>query len=423
MYWSYRPGSNTLRVVRETFVIIGAGLAGVRAATTLRTEGFDGRVVLVGAEPHLPYDRPPLSKQLLQGAESQADIHLHPEEFYAEQAIELRLGAEVSKLLQDGLRVVLASGEELAADAVLLCTGGVPRRLDVPGSDLDGVRCLRSVDDALAIRRELASGASVVVVGAGWIGSEVAASARALRCEVTIVEIAPKPLGQVLGDEICDVYARLHRDRGVDLRTGVGVERFGGAGRVQEVVLTDGSIIPADVVVVGIGMEPVTALAEDAGIAVDNGVLVDECGATSVPGVFAAGDVANRLDIGTGARVRREHWQSAHKHAASTAKTMLGKREPFTEVPWFWSDQYDVTLQMAGDPGAADRVVKRGNVDDLNFAAFYLQGDRMVAAVGVNRSRDVRAAMKLIDEGLPVDPAELSDADVDLRRLAKRAAV
>jgi 3-phenylpropionate/trans-cinnamate dioxygenase ferredoxin reductase component len=423
MYWSYRPGSNTLRLVSETFVIIGAGLAGVQAATTLRTEGFDGRVVLVGAEPHLPYDRPPLSKQLLQGAESQADIHLHPEEFYAEQAIELRLGAEVRKLVEDGLRVVLASGEELAADAVLLCTGGVPRRLNVPGSELDGVHCLRSVDDALAIRRELASGASVVVVGAGWIGSEVAASARALGCEVTIVEIAPKPLGQVLGDEICDAYARLHRDRGVDLRTGVGVERFGGAGRVQEVVLTDGSTIPANVVVVGIGMEPVTALAEDAGIAVDNGVLVDECGATSVPGVFAAGDVANRLDTGTGARVRREHWQSAHKHAASTAKAMLGKREPFTEVPWFWSDQYDVTLQMAGDPGAADRVVTRGKVDDLNFAAFYLEGDRMVAAVGVNRPRDVRGAMKLIEEGLPVDPAELSDADVDLRRLAKRAAV
>jgi 3-phenylpropionate/trans-cinnamate dioxygenase ferredoxin reductase subunit len=409
--------------VSETFVIIGAGLAGVRAAATLRTEGFDGRVVLVGAEPHLPYDRPPLSKQLLQGAESQADIQLHPEKFYAEQAIELRLGAEVSKLVQDGLRVVLASGEELAADAVLLCTGGVPRRLNVPGSDLEGVHCLRSVDDALAIRRELASGASVVVVGAGWIGSEVAASARALGCEVTIVEIAPKPLGQVLGDEICDVYARLHRDRGVDLRTGVGVERFGGAGRVQEVVLTDGSTIPANVVVVGIGMEPVTALAEDAGIAVDNGVLVDECGATSVPAVFAAGDVANRLDTGTGGRVRREHWQSAHKHAVSTAKAMLGKREPFTEVPWFWSDQYDVNLQMAGDPGAADRVVTRGNVGDLNFAAFYLQGERLVAAVGVDRPRDVRGAMKLIEEGLPVDPAALSDADVDLRRLAKRAAV
>jgi 3-phenylpropionate/trans-cinnamate dioxygenase ferredoxin reductase component len=409
--------------VSETFVIIGAGLAGVRAAATLRTEGFDGRVVLVGAEPHLPYDRPPLSKELLQGAESQADIHLHPEEFYAEQAIELRLGAEVSKLVQHGLRVVLASGEELAADAVLLCTGGVPRRLNVLGSDLDGVHCLRSVDDALAIRRELASGASVVVVGAGWIGSEVAASARALGCEVTIVEIAPKPLGQVLGDEICNVYARLHRDRGVDLRTGVGVERLGGAGRVQEVVLTDGSTIPANVVVVGIGMEPVTALAEDAGIAVDNGVLVDECGATSVPGVFAAGDVANRLDTGTGLRVRREHWQSAHKHAVSTAKSMLGKREPFTEVPWFWSDQYDVNLQMAGDPGAADRVVTRGNVDNLNFAAFYLQVERLVAAVGVNRPRDVRGAMKLIEEGLPVDPAALSDADVDLLRLAKRAAV
>jgi 3-phenylpropionate/trans-cinnamate dioxygenase ferredoxin reductase subunit len=408
--------------VSETFVIIGAGLAGARAAATLRAEGFDGRLVLAGGEPHLPYDRPPLSKELLQGAGQPTDILLYPEQFYAEQAIELRLGAEVTRVLPGERRIELATGEELAADAVLLCTGGVPRRLNAPGADLDGVHHLRSVDDALAIRDGLGGGASVVVVGAGWIGSEVAASARALGCDVTVVEIAPKPLSHVFGDELCDVYAQLHRDRGVDLRTGVGVERVAGAGRVREVVTTDGASIPADLVIVGIGMVPLTALAEDAGIPVDNGVLVDDCGATSIPGVFAAGDVANRLDTGSGVRVRREHWQSAQRHAISTARAMLGKREPFTEVPWFWSDQYDVNLQMAGDPRAADRMVTRGDVEDLSFASFYLQGDRLAAVVGVNRPREVHAGMKLIELALPVDPAALADADVDLRRLVKRAA-
>lgn len=402
-------------------MIIGAGLAGVRAAAALRSEGFDGRVVLIGAERHLPYDRPPLSKKVLRGTQSQSDIRLHPEDFYDGAAIDLHIGTEATRLLARERRVVLSTGETLRADKVLLCTGGTARRLAVPGAELTGVHYLRSLDDALAIRERLGSGASVVVVGAGWIGAEVAASARELDGEVTLLEIESIPLSRVLGEELGRVYAQLHRDRGVDLRTGVGVTRIDGTDRVREVVTTDGRTVPADFVVVGVGMQPDTRLAEAAGIAVDNGILVDACGETSVPGVFAAGDVTNRLDMSTGRRVRSEHWQSAQRHAVSTARSMLGQREPFGEVPWFWSDQYGIGLQMAGDPVAADEVVSRGDVEDLCFAAFYLQRGRMVAAVGVNRPRDVRAAMGLIERGCPVDRTALSDASVDLRQLAKRA--
>ena len=422
MYWTYHGAPHKLRArMSETFVIIGAGVAGVRAADALRNEGFDGRVVLIGAEAHLPYDRPPLSKDVLLGARSVGDIHLHAEGFYDSSAIDLRVATAATRLLRRERRVVLATGDTLTADKVLLCTGGQPRRLEVPGCGLAGVHCLRSVDDALAIRERLRDAARVVVVGAGWIGAEVAAAAGELGCHVTLLELAPIPLARVLGDELGRAYAQIHRDRGVDLRTGVGVARIDGRERVRAVVTTDGRTVPADLVVVGVGMQPVTRLAEEAGIAVRNGILVDERGETSVPGVFAAGDAANRLDVRTGRHVRMEHWQSAQRHAVATAGAMLGRREAFREVPWFWSDQYGIGLQMAGDPAGADDVVRRGDVEDLSFAAFYLRDGRLVAAVGVNRPRDVRAAMKLIETGEPVDRAALADASVDLRRLAARA--
>lgn len=422
MYWTKASRVTNLAVeVSETFVIIGAGVAGVAAAATLRDEGFDGRVVLVGGEPHAPYDRPPLSKALLQGAQSPAAIELRPERFYTEAEIDLRLGTEVTRLLPAERRVVLATGETLHADKVLLCTGGVPRRLDVPGADLEGVHYLRSLDDALALRDALGAGVEVVIVGAGWIGAEVAASARELGCAVTLLEIEPVPFARAVGAEIGHVYAQLHRDRGVDLRTGLGVARFEGGDRVRAVVTSDGRAVPADVVVVGVGMAPATGLAEDAGLAVAGGIVVDEYGETSVAGVYAAGDVANCVDARAGRHVRREHWQHAQRHAASTAKSMLGRRQPYGEVPWFWSDQYGINLQVAGDPAAADEVVRRGDAEDLCFAAFHLLEGRLVAAVGVNCPRDVRAALRLIELGCPVDRSDLADPGVDLRRLLKRA--
>ena len=236
---------------------------------------------------------------------------------------------------------------------------------------------------------------------------------------MALLEIAPVPLSRVLGEQIGRLYADLHRDRGVDLRTGVGVARIDGTDRVEQVVTTDGRALPADLVVVGIGIEPTTWLAEDAGVAVGNGVLVNEYGETSVDGVFAAGDVASRLDPRTGRRVRHEHWQTAQRHGAATAATMLGERKPFTAVPWFWSDQYDVTLQLAGHPMPGDELVIRGDVGERSFTAFYLRGGRLSGALGLNRPRDVRAAMNLIEHAVPVEASALSDPGVDLRKLSK----
>lgn len=406
--------------MKPTIVIVGAGLAGVSAAATLRDDGFDGRLQLVGGEAHLPYDRPPLSKAVLLGEQTPDDILLHPEKFYTDNEIELVLGSPVVRIDPAQRRLTLASGSELVADQLLLATGGAPRRLSVPGAHLEGIHYLRSLDDALAIKDQLEIGGSLVIVGAGFIGAEVAAACRERGAAVTLIEMAATPLGHAVGEQIGEIYAQLHRDRGVDLRTGVGVASFNGPDRVWEVITTDGEVIPADLVVVGVGMQPVTRFVEDSGIAVDDGVLVDEFGETSVAGVFAAGDVARRYDVRTGHHVRYEHWQHAQRHAVAVARSMLGNRQAFYDMPWFWSDQFGINLQTAGDPLAGTATVFRGDVGDLSFTAFSLVDDRVVGVIGVNRPREVRAAMRLIEYRVPVDATVLADDDVDLRQLAKR---
>ena len=401
--------------------IVGASLAGVSAAAELRRRGFDGRVSLISDEPHLPYDRPPLSKDILQGTRAASDVLLREEKFYGDNDIDLMLGNRVASIVPAERRLLFTDGTTLRADRLLLCTGGRPRRLTVPGAELDGVHYLRSLDDACAIRDRLVRGGPVVVVGAGFIGAEVAASASGLGAEVTLLEIAPVPLSRVFGDEIGAFYADAHRARGVDVRTGTGLAEVKGGAAVEEVVTTDGQTLPASLVVIGIGIEPDTRLAEDAGIATGNGILVDEHGETSTPNVFAAGDVANRIDARTGERVRHEHWQTAQRHAAATAASLLGERTPFSEVPWFWSDQYDLNLQVAGSPLNADEVVVRGRTDDMSFTAFYLRGGALTGVLGVNRPRDVRSSMRLIELGAPVETSVLGDESVDLRKLAKAA--
>ena len=386
-----------------TFVVVGANVAGGRAVETLRAEGYDGRLVLVGAEPDRPYERPPLSKQVLR---RQAEpIYLRDEAWYEAHEIELRLGAKVTQLDPSG-SVTLDDGTAITFDACLLATGGRPRRLH----EAEGVQYLRTVRDAIAIRDTLAQKPKLVVVGAGFIGAEVASSARTIGCDVTMIEILDVPLSRVLGRDLGELYARIHRDHGVDLRLGEGVEEV----TIDGVIGTSGTLYPADLVVVGVGIEPNVELALDAGIACDNGIAVDAFCRTSAEKVFAAGDVANTA----GSRV--EHFQNAQNQGVAAARNMLGRGEAFAEVPWFWSDQYDVNLQTLGHPSASNERITRGSLDDLDFITFDVLGGRVVAAVAMNRGRDIAAARRLIERRVEVDRRRLADDDVALRDLLKQ---
>lgn len=399
----------------RTFVVVGAGLAGGRAVETLRAEGFDGRVVLVGAEPDRPYERPPLSKEVVRGDAEAESVFLRDHEWYVSNNVELLLGRSVTAL--EGTTARFEDGEAIAFDACLLATGGRVRRLHGDGADLDGVHYLRTVREAVALRDELRRTPRVVVVGAGFIGAEVAASARTLGCEVTMIEMLDVPLQRVLGDELGRLYARLHTDHGVDLRLSEGVESFEGSSRVEAVVGTSGTRFPADLVLVGVGIDPNTELARDAGIDCDNGILVDELCRTSAPGVYAAGDVARRPDAFAGRPIRVEHFQNAQNQGVAAARAMLGSTDPFEEVPWFWSDQYDTNLQMLGHPEGSPVV--RGSYDDLDFIAFWLRADNVVAALAMNRGRDISVTRRLIERRVPVDEEHLRDDDVALRDLLR----
>ena len=395
----------------RTFVIVGAGMTAASAAEALRQAEFDGRILIVGREPHLPYERPPLSKEYLRGEQGVDDLPVRGEDWYAEQEVEVRIGTEATALDPDGPSVELADGERIDADAVLLATGGTPRRM--PGPSSDRVLYLRTIEDCDRIRELMVSG-RLVVVGAGFIGAEVAASARAHGVEVTVLERNGVPLNRALGEEIGQLYGAIHRDHGVDLRTGAmveGIERTAGG---VVVGLGEGEFIEADAVLVGVGIGPNTELAEAAGLDVDNGVLVDERCMTSADGVFAAGDMANHLHPLFG-RLRVEHFDNAIKMGAAAARSMLGSEEAFDDPHWFWSDQYDVNLQYAGFAKQWDDVVIRGSTEDREFVAFYMHEGMLLAALGMNRGRDVRRAMKII--GSHPDPARLRDEETDLRTL------
>src|ERR687895_1000763 len=401
----------------QTHVIVGAGLAGAKAAETLREEGFDGRVVLVGAEDERPYERPPLSKDYLRGEVGREKVYVHDEGFYAEQDIELVLGRSVVSLDTGRQEVALDDGERLRYDRLLLTTGAEPRRLSIPGADLDGVLYLRSVRESDALRERLDCGGSVVVVGAGWIGAEVAASARQRGLEVTVVEPAAVPLERVLGTELGAVYRDIHTDHGVRMLLGTGVEAFDGDGCVERVRAGDGRELDCDFVVVGVGVEPRIRLAEQAGISVDNGILVDERLQTAVPGVFAAGDVANAHHPFFGERIRVEHWANALNQGPAAARNMLGRRDPYERLPYFFSDQYDLGMEYTGFARHWDRVVFRGDPAGREFVAFWLVQDRVVAGMNVNVWDVTDPVKRLIRERLPVDDRRLADPDVPLEEI------
>jgi 3-phenylpropionate/trans-cinnamate dioxygenase ferredoxin reductase subunit len=408
----------------RTFVIVGAGLAGAKAAETLREEGFDGRVVLVGEEDETPYERPPLSKAYLLGSAKREEAQVHPADWYEQQRIELRTGVRAEALDPAAHTVRLAGGETIRYDKLLLATGSVPRRLDVPGADLAGVYTLRRATDADALREVLVEGARVVVIGGGWIGLEVAAAARTHGAHVTLVETEPLPLRRVLGDELGRVFAGLHAEHEVDLRLGSGVReivaREGGApGQVASVVLSDGSTVPADVVVVGVGVRPTVELAEQAGLEVGDGVLVDSSLRTSDPDVYAAGDLAASVNPLLGERVRVEHWANALNGGPAAAKAMLGQAVTYDPVPYFFTDQYDLGMEYAGyvPRDTETTLVVRGDLATREFVAFWLAGGKLLAGINVNVWDVSDDIQRIIRAGTPVDPAKLADPDVPLSEL------
>ncbi|GAA3444910.1 NAD(P)/FAD-dependent oxidoreductase [Planomonospora venezuelensis] len=406
----------------QTFVIVGAGLAGAKAAQTLREEGFTGGITLVGAEAERPYERPPLSKGYLLGKEERDKIYVHDEGWYGEHEVEPVLGTRVTALDRGARRVELDGGRRLGYDRLLLATGASPRRLDVPGADLDGVHCLRTVGDSERLREAIRAGGRVVVVGAGWIGLETAAAAREYGCEVTVVEPRPVPLEASLGPEMGAFFAGVHREHGVDLRLGRGVTGFSGDGRVRAVALDDGTEIPADAVVVGVGARPNTGLAEQAGLAVENGVLVDAALRTDDPHVYAAGDVARALNPLYGARIRVEHWANALNGGPAAARSMLGLQVVYDRPPYFYTDQYEVGMEFTGwfAPGGYDEVVVRGDLQARDFHAFWLAGDRVVAGMHVNRwDEGIAPVQDLIRTAAPVGRDRLADSSIPLGDLAK----
>ncbi len=402
----------------DTFIIAGAGLAGAKAAETLREEGFDGRLVMIGAEPERPYERPPLSKDYLRGEAERETIYVHPEDSYAAHDIELKLGRRAVELDLRERELVLDDGEWLRYDRLLLATGAEPRRLAIPGSELDGVLYLRSVADCDVLRGRLDEGGSVVVVGAGWIGCEAAASARSRGLEVTVVDPQAVPLEHVLGRELGAVYRDIHLDHGVRMQLGTGVDRFEGAGVVERVRTSDGEVIDCDFVVVGVGVRPRIELAERAGIAVGDGILADERLQTDASGVFVAGDVAGAQHPFYGERIRVEHWANALEQGPVAARNMLGRGLAYERLPYFFSDQYDVGMEYTGYARTWDRVVFRGDPATREFIAFWLDGDRVVAGMNVNVWDVVDPIQRLIRERIAVDDERLADPDVPLETLA-----
>jgi 3-phenylpropionate/trans-cinnamate dioxygenase ferredoxin reductase component len=405
--------------MRPTFVIVGASLAGASAAATLRQDGFDGDVILIGAEPQPPYERPPLSKQYLRGETPFEKALVHPPGYYERHRIETRFGVRATRVEPAERTVELDTGGSVRYDKLLIATGARNRQLRVPGASLEGVFDLRSVADANALRSQSISGRRAVVTGLGFIGCEVAASLRQMGVDIIGIDPSPTPLFRALGQELGRVIGGIHSAHGVETVFGDVVTRFEGVGRVERVVTQRGRRIECDLAVVGVGVEPVVDFIAGSGIEVDDGIVVDEYCRTTVEGIYAAGDVASHYHPIFRRRMRVEHWQNAMQQGAAAARSMLSKGRPYDAIHWFWSDQYEENLQYAGFHREWDRLIVRGSLDSREFLAFYLNQGRIDAVVGMNRGRDVRRVMPLIRTRALVDSRRLEDEDVDLGALER----
>jgi 3-phenylpropionate/trans-cinnamate dioxygenase ferredoxin reductase subunit len=391
----------------ERTLIVGASHAGAQLAASLRQEGWTGEIVLIGDESALPYQRPPLSKAYLAGKCTVDELAIRNAEFYTKQRIQL-LDATVEAIDRSAGHLSLNTGDALPYDKLALCTGARPRRLPTPGADLAGVFYLRTAADVEMIREATSPGSRAVIVGGGYIGLETAASLRALGLEVTVIEATERVLERVTAPEVSAFFDRIHREEGVNIRTGALVKALSGDGRIREVILAGGESIPADLVIVGIGVEPNTELAAAAGLVVDNGVVIDDQARTSDPAIVAAGDCASHDMARYGRRIRLESVPSAAEQAKVAAATVCGKSKKISALPWFWSDQYDLKLQIAGLNTGYDEVILSGDpTRDRDFTCFYLRAGELIAADCINRPRDFMVSKRIITQQLPIDRSEL----------------
>jgi 3-phenylpropionate/trans-cinnamate dioxygenase ferredoxin reductase component len=393
----------------RTIVIIGAGQAGGWAAKSLRDQKFAGKIVLLGDEQHPPYERPPLSKDVLLGSRSPESTYLWPLKKFAELDIDLMLGCAAISVDRLNRVVTLSNGQALAYDYLMLTTGSRVRRLSTPGASLPGIHYMRGINDTIAISQSLVSGSRLLVVGGGWIGLEIAAAARQRSVDVVLVEASGQLCSRVLPPDLARYLQGLHEDRGVHVLLKTTVTRFGGEEQFKFAELSDGNQIAANAVVIGIGVLPNAEIASEAGLETNNGIVVDEFGRTSDESIYAAGDVANQSD-GLGGRVRLESWSNAQNQAIAAAKAMLGAGSPYQDVPYFWSDQYDTKLQILGLFTDYNDVVVRGK-ELGGLLSFYIKGNRIAAVAAVNRSQDVAVARRLMQRNIAVDPRRLASAD------------
>ena len=401
----------------ETIVIAGAGHAAGQAVATLKQKAFAGRIVLVGDEPYLPYQRPPLSKKFLAGEMPAERLYFKPASFYGDTNIELRLGTRIAALHRDSRQVSTAAADTIGYDKLILALGSRVRALSVPGADLQGIHYLRGIDDVDRIRAEMAPGKSVAIVGAGYIGLEVAAVCRQHDLDVTVIELADRVMSRVVSPEVSAFYEQQHAQHGVQLKLSTGVEAFSGNGRVAAVQTTDGTEIPADFVVVGVGILPNTEIAEEAGLAVNDGIVVDDTCRTDDPDIYAIGDCTLHPNAIYGRRLRLESVHNALEQAKTAASNLCGDELHYSQVPWFWSDQYDLKLQIAGLSEGYDAVVIRGEPADCSFACFYLRGRKLIAVDAINSPREFMQSKALIAAAIEVDPSQLGDPAIALKDL------